>query len=297
MDRILVVGAAVVDIAGVGAGIVQPGDSNPGVVGISVGGVAKNIAENLTRLKLDVELLTFLGDDLFSGLIRSHLDGAGIRHPMSVSLPGPSGKYVAIHAHDGVLSAAVNDFRGMEGLKPSDFERFAPYIEGFDIVVLDANLPASVLDSLTAAYRHKKLVVDGVSRAKVVRIQPFLDRIWLLKVNRGELSELLGHDAVDIIYGVKDLLAAGIRSVVVTNGADPITYNIDRRIYQTAIFETKNPVSSSGCGDALVAGTVYGLVKGLSMHEAVNCGKKAASYTMEVAEPCHPLLNPKIVED
>ncbi|MCK7485277.1 MAG: PfkB family carbohydrate kinase [Bacillus subtilis] len=297
MDRILVVGATVVDISGVGAGLVRPGDSNPGVVGLSVGGVAKNIAENLTRLGLDVQLLTFFGNDLFSGLIKSHLEQAGVRCPMSVSLPGPSGKYVAIHAHDGVLTAAVNDFRVMEALEPADFDRFAAYIEGFDILVLDANLPASVLDHLTSAYRHKRIVVDGVSRAKVVRIRPFLDRIWLLKVNRGELSELLGHDAVDIIYGVKDLVALGIRTVVVTNGADPITYNIDRRIYQTAIFETKNPVSSSGCGDALVAGTVYGLVKGLSMHEAVNCGKKAASYTMEVAEPCHPLLNPKIVED
>ncbi len=297
MDRILVIGAAVLDVSGVGAGQVQMGDSNPGVVGLSVGGVAKNIAENLTRLGLDVDLLTFLGDDLFSAFIKSHLAQAGIRHPMSISRPGPSGKYLSIHSHDGVLATAVNDFRVMEELVPADFDRFAAYIEGFDILVLDANLPAPVIDALTSAYRHKKIVVDGVSRAKVVRILPFLDRIWLLKVNRGELSELLGHDAVDIIYGVKDLLGSGIRTVVVTNGADPITYNIDRRIYQTAIFETKNPVSSSGCGDALVAGTVYGLVKGLSMHEAVNCGKKAASFTMEVAEPCHPLLNPKVIED
>ncbi|HAQ56040.1 MAG TPA: hypothetical protein DCR44_01330 [Acholeplasmatales bacterium] len=297
MDRILVIGAAVVDISGVGAGSVQPGDSNPGIVGLSVGGVAKNIAENLTRLGLDVHLLTFLGDDLFSAFITNHLDQAGILYPMSPSLPGPSGKYVAIHAHDGVLATAVNDFRVIETLEPGDFDRFAAYIEGFDVLVLDVNLSASVLDRLIHAFSHKKIVVDGVSRAKVVRIRPFLDRIWLLKVNRGELSELLGHDAVDIIYGVKDLLGTGIRTVVVTNGADPITYNIERRIYQTAIFETKNPVSSSGCGDALVAGTVYGLVKGLSMHEAVNCGKKAASFTMEVAEPCHPLLHAKLFED
>ncbi|MFA5006979.1 MAG: PfkB family carbohydrate kinase [Candidatus Izemoplasmatales bacterium] len=297
MDRILVIGAAVVDISGVGTRAILPADSNPGEVGLSVGGVGKNIAENLTRLSLDVALLTFFGDDVFAGFVREHLTRAGVAFALSPVRPGPSGKYLSIHEPDGVLTTAVSDFRVMDSLTPEDFVPFDGDIDGFDILVLDANLPAAVLDRLTARYADKKIVVDGVSRAKVGRIRPFLDRVWLLKVNRGELSELLGRPADDIIYGVKDLLATGVKTVVVTNGPEPITYNIERRIYQTAIFETKNPVSSNGCGDALVAGTVYGLAKGLSMHESINCGKKAASFTMEVAEPCHPLLAPKILED
>jgi fructose-1-phosphate kinase PfkB-like protein len=116
-------------------------------------------------------------------------------------------------------------------------------------------------------------------------------------VNRGELSALLGKNADDVIYGVKDLVALGAHAVIVTNGAEPITYNIDKRIYQTAIFSARNPVSSSGCGDALVAGTLYGLAKGLTMHESVNCGKMAAAFTMEVAGPCHPALRPAILEE
>jgi len=297
MDRILVIGAAVVDIVGVGSGPIVPGDSNPGSVGLAVGGVAKNIAENLTRLGMAASLLTFFGDDPFAALIRNHLDTAGVDFAMSPTVSGPSGIYVAVHGSDATLTAAVNDFSIVDSLVPADFDPFDAYIRGFDVIVLDANLPASVLDHLTRRYRGKKIAVDGVSRAKVVRIKPFLDRVWLLKVNRGELGELLGGKADDVIYGVKDLIATGVGSVVVTNGAELITYNIEKRIYQTAIFTSRNPVSTSGCGDALFSGTLYGLAKGLTMHEAVNRGKKAAMLTMEVALPCNPALHPDFLEE
>ena len=72
------IGAAVVDISGVGTRAILPADSNPGEVGLSVGGVGKNIAENLTRLGLDVAFLTFFGDDVFAGFVRDHLARAGV---------------------------------------------------------------------------------------------------------------------------------------------------------------------------------------------------------------------------
>lgn len=297
MDRVLVIGAAVVDVVAVGSGPLVAGDSNPGRVGLAVGGVAKNLAEDLTRLGVPVELLTWFGDDAFAATIRAHLEAAGVKHPLAPTVPGPSGQYVSLHGNDGTLVAAVNDFSVFETLGPADLARFDAYIRSFPVLVLDCNLPAAVLDLLTSRHRDQRIVVDGVSRAKVARIRPFLDRIWLLKVNRGELAALLGGAADDVIYGVKDLLAEGVRTVVVTNGPDPITYNIDHRIYQTAIFASRQPVSSSGCGDALLAGTLYGLLRGLSLHEAVNRGKKAAMLTMEVAGPCTPVLRPDALEE
>ncbi|MFH0992864.1 MAG: PfkB family carbohydrate kinase [bacterium] len=297
MEKIILVGAAVVDIVAVGASRIIAGDSNPGSVDLTVGGVAKNIAENLTRLGMDCTFVTFFGTDGFTGLIQDHLDCAGIDYTPAMTIPGPSGKYVAVHRLDGALETAINDFRIMDGLRPEDFEPLAPLFAVCDWLILDANLPAVVLDHLTDRYRQKKIVFDGVSRAKAVRIRPFLDRLWLIKINRGELGAILGHPADDVIYGVKDLLAFGVPRIIVTNGVDPITYNIDKRIYQSAIFATGKPVSSSGCGDALVAGTIYGLAHGKNMHEAINYGKKAASLTMEVAAPCHPALNPAVLEE
>jgi sugar/nucleoside kinase (ribokinase family) len=76
-----------------------------------------------------------------------------------------------------------------------------------------------------------------------------------------------------------------------------ITYNIDKSIYQTFIYEAKKKVSSIGCGDALLSGTIYGLIEKKNMHEAINYGKKAASLTMEVKTACHPLLSRESLED
>ena len=46
------------------------GDSNPGRVLCSPGGVARNVAENLLRLGIDVHLLGVLGDDVFGQALR-----------------------------------------------------------------------------------------------------------------------------------------------------------------------------------------------------------------------------------
>ncbi|HEY4689215.1 MAG TPA: PfkB family carbohydrate kinase, partial [Anaerolineae bacterium] len=60
---VLVIGAAGLDIKGRAAGPLLPGTSNAGRVRRSLGGVARNVAENLARLDVNVTLLTAVGDD------------------------------------------------------------------------------------------------------------------------------------------------------------------------------------------------------------------------------------------
>jgi sugar/nucleoside kinase (ribokinase family) len=42
-----------------------------------------------------------------------------------------------------------------------------------------------------------------------------------------------------------------------------------------------------GAGDALFSGTIYYLVEGRNMHDAVNFGKIVADKTLEVYEACN----------
>jgi len=297
LPKILVIGAANVDIIGVANNPVLANDSNPGSIELSVGGVAKNIAENLKRLELDVHLLSFLGDDSFSEMIRADLAKLNLDYSLSLQTHHRSPQFLSIHNHTGELVLAIHDNRLLDTLQPSDFEAFIPSIEDFEVLVFDTNLPEPVLTYLIQKFQHKKLIVDGVSMAKVGKIKSVLNCISLLKVNQHELSALLGKPADDIILAVKELLKSGLKQIVVTNGANPITYNIDKSIYQTFIFEAKKPISALGCGDALLSGVIYGIVMHKTMHEAINYGKKAASMTMEVAQACHPGLNPRSVEE
>ncbi|HOW37489.1 MAG TPA: PfkB family carbohydrate kinase [Candidatus Izemoplasmatales bacterium] len=297
MGKILVIGSANVDLIGVGNQKLIPHDSNIGRIDLMVGGVGKNIAENLKLLQSDVGFLTFLGNDAFAKIVTDHLDRLGLDYGRSLWLDRPSGKYLAIHEPNGSLDSAVNDTALMDEIPLSEMEQRADYIAEFDTLVLDTNLPVSLLDWLFYRFSDKQIVVDGVCRAKVLRILPHLGNISLLKVNRQELEALLGKPVDDIILSVRDLVAKGMKQIIVTNGTEPITYNIDRRIYQTAIFEAKIVRSSVGCGDAFLAATVYGLSRGFNMHESVNLGKKAAALTMEVYTPVNPAIQTELIHE
>ena len=63
MDRCIVIGAINMDIRGICGRSIVMGDSNPGKVRMSPGGVGRNIAHNLSLLGGKAELLTALSDD------------------------------------------------------------------------------------------------------------------------------------------------------------------------------------------------------------------------------------------
>ena len=297
MSKILIIGAANVDIIGVSKDELIQYDSNPGSIEISVGGVAKNIAENLKRLSMDVSLLTFLGNDSFTDLVKADLNSQGIDYSLSLNLDYPTGKFLSVHRSKGELDSGINDFDILDHITPEMFIPLESAIETFDYLVFDTNIPETVLTYLVTRFAHKQIIVDGVSQKKVIRIRPVLNRIGLLKVNQKELSSLIGAPADDIILAVRELHKSGLKQIIVTNGANPITYNIDKSTYQTFIYEAKANVSSIGCGDALLSGTLYGLIQNKSMHEAINYGKKAASMTMEVKTACHPELSRQALEE
>ncbi len=296
--KILCIGATNKDIIGISKREIVREDSNPGRVHLELGGVAKNIAENLFRLGEEVELLTFVGKDAFGKDTLNYLSKLGIRFSKSlIDDLHPTGVYMAVHGFSGELIAAINDFSLIESITPQFFDAISDYIESFDTLVFDTNLSESTLTYLIEKYQHKMIICDGVSQAKVRRLESVLKYVDLLKVNKQELSTLLNQKNDDVIMDVKNILKSGIKHIVVTNGKDAITYNTEGRVYQSLIFEPAKIKSSAGAGDALISGIIYGLNRGKSMHEAMNLGKKAASLTMEVDQACNPLLSKDLIEE
>ena len=71
---VLVIGAMAVDAKGKPNRSLVPGTSTPGTVRLSIGGVARNIAENLVRLGLHTVLLSAVGDDPIGHLLLDAVD-------------------------------------------------------------------------------------------------------------------------------------------------------------------------------------------------------------------------------
>jgi len=69
----VVLGGANMDLIADTSGAIQAGDSTPGAIACSPGGVGRNVAENLARLGVPTALITVVSDDAFG---RAVLDDA-----------------------------------------------------------------------------------------------------------------------------------------------------------------------------------------------------------------------------
>ncbi|XMB71990.1 PfkB family carbohydrate kinase [Mycoplasmatota bacterium WC30] len=285
--NILVIGACNIDIIGTSNQKIILNESNVGEIKISLGGVAKNIATNLYNLGANVSFLTLIGSDYFSNLQKQELNEIGLDFSKSFFKNTLSSTYLAVHGQQGDLNVAINDMRAFEDIQKTEFDSLDGYIKSFDVLAFDTNLNESSLSYLIEKYKNKIIYVDGVSQTKVSRIRNVLEHIDLLKINKFELNALLNIDKCDIIVGVKELNKLGLKNCLVSSAKDPITYNIDRSIYQSITHKTKDIKSTMGAGDALFSGTIFYLLNGKNMHEAVNFGKIVASKTLEVFEACN----------
>lgn len=285
--KTLVIGACNIDIIGTAKEHLMKKESNIGSINIALGGVAKNIAENLFNLGLNVSFLTLIANDSLALVQKHALDQIGIDYHKSLQRNVSSSVYLSVNDLSGDMDVALNDMHNFEALTPKDFLVLDDYIQSFDTLVFDTNLSTETLNYLIEKYQDKTIYVDGVSQSKVIRIENVLQHIDLLKINQYELNALLKKDNYDIIFGIKELTKKGLKKCLVSSASGPISYNIEKDVFQTITQEIKHIKSTMGAGDALFSGTIFYLLKGNDMHKAVNFGKIVATKTMEVYEACN----------
>ena len=173
-EEIAVIGSANMDIGGYSHGPLTPGDSNPGRVRLSVGGVGCNIARNLALLGARVRFLTALGGDVYADAIERQLTDMGIDLSLSLRLRDEhTSTYLFIADEKGDMSLAVNDMDIYRHQTLSYFESVLPALNAHRAVLLDANLSEEALRFLAENVRVP-LFADAVSAAKLrYDLQPF----------------------------------------------------------------------------------------------------------------------------
>ena len=180
---IAVIGGANMDIGGFPSGLCAMGDSNPGRIRMSAGGVGRNIACALARLGVETQLVTALGGDAFAEVLRR--TARPRRGPVQrLAFPDvASSAYLFISDPSGDMRLAVNDMAICERLTPEALADKLAALNGMDAVVLDANLPEATLRYL-AERLTVPLIADAVSAAKALRLLPVLPRLRALEAQR-----------------------------------------------------------------------------------------------------------------
>ena len=200
LKRIAVVGGANLDIGGFPAGTLMEKDSNPGRVRMSAGGVGRNIAENIVRMGMRVDLITSIGGDANGRILLEDCRAKNISTKNALFFEDANTSvYLFIDDAQGDMHCAINDMEIQLRLTPQCLMEKLDLLNGMNAVVLDANLPA---ETITCLMENLKVPVfaDTVSVAKAGKLRTSLDKIYCLKPNSMEAEMLTGvqiRDAMD----------------------------------------------------------------------------------------------------
>ena len=284
---VTVFGGITMDRIAVSSGRPVMGASNPGLARNSPGGVGFNVATVLSRLGRRVRLIARVGDDSDGRAAIAAAESAGIDvAAVGLSTDAPTASYQAIFDDVGSLVMGIADMGIYETLTPSAAALLTIASEPGDLWVVDANLPEETIDFLVeeAKARSHPVAALAVSPAKALRLLPILDHITYLFANRREAAVLIDRDPQDkgLTAGslAGELARRGVANVVVTNGEEPLAAATGGDVRSFAPLRARVR-GVNGAGDALAAGTIYGLAEGRSLFEAVRSGLAAAAITLE----------------
>ena len=276
---IAVVGGVNVDIGGTPFSRMLIGDSNPGRITVTPGGVGRNIAENLCRLGQQVSIVTVIGDDDNGRLIRTNCEAIGLDLSHSVTLPGEhTSTYLCLNDEQGDLIGAVSDMAIYDRVTPALIGSRMDFLRESALIVLDANLPAETLAAI-AEGTDVPIFADPVSVKKAGRLMPIISRCTMLKPNQAEASLLTGVDIEkddDLPRAAEVLLNAGTRYAVISLGARGVYWN-DGSASGIVPCVTQSIVNTSGCGDAFLAGAVTACLQGKALREMCVWGQAASA--------------------
>lgn len=173
---VIVIGAANMDIAGRPDSSLVAGDSNPGKVTMSFGGVGRNIAHNLALLDGDVRLLTAFGEDYRARELKEGCLDCGIDIDASITVPGAStSTYLFIMDEQGEMQEAINDMQIYEYVTPERIEERLDVIQHAAACVIDTNLPQQTIEFI-AKNVTCPIFCDPVSSIKAQKLKKILGK-------------------------------------------------------------------------------------------------------------------------
>ncbi|SIT88158.1 carbohydrate kinase [Edaphobacillus lindanitolerans] len=295
-NRVVVVGGANVDRKFHLKAPIQAGTSNPSNVTVSVGGVARNVAENLGRLGHPVSLLTVAGPDADWQRIEEasagHID---LTH--AAQLPGrTTGSYSAVLSPDGEMAVALADMEVYDHLTPEYIDAHRSALAGAALIAIDLNCPADTVRHVQriALEERTPLAVVPVSSPKMDRMPDDLSGVAWFICNRDEAETYTGisiRDDASWREAVQVLLSKGAESVAVTSGSGGVMAGKrDAEISRFPAVPGVRVEDVTGAGDAFVSGVLHGHLAGRLFGESVRLGLANAAKTLGSPHTVRPEL-------
>ncbi len=293
-NYICVIGAVNIDITGFSDEKLKFKDANIGYMKISMGGVGRNIAENLSRLNKKVKLISVFGDDYYSQMLIEHSKKIGVNISDSLFLKNsPSSVFLSIMDSDRDLALGLSAMDVYDKIGISFIRKKISVIRNADITVIDTNLPEKIISYVMKNVKNQKFFVDTVSGQKALRVKNLLGYIHLIKMNVIEAELVTGkkiNNKKDLIKAADYLHKKGVKKVLITLGSKGvfISENNSSEILQPFKTKIKN---TNGAGDALFSGVVLAQQSGYNFEDSTKIGLACAAITIAHEDTVSPEIN------
>jgi sugar/nucleoside kinase (ribokinase family) len=247
------------------------------VEAIHFGDCSANIAAVAGALGMKVGLGMVVGGDFRTSGYAEHMTRNGV---------DLAGVQVIDGAHSGhsfnFFDAANGGFCVSHlGIAEKQGEWQTPYaeIERSGAVVISEMFSAYTLNAIEHARKTGALTaINGMVATAGALASRFLAATDVLFLSRGEADALIKALGIDTPHGV---LAHGPKLVIVTRGSHGSSwYTADGQKDMPSVAPDAF-VDSTGAGDSFVAGTLSGLIRGLSHDDAARMGATVASFIIE----------------
>lgn len=284
MSDVSIIGGITADIEGNPYSQLIQGDSNPGKITMSYGGVGRNITENLGRMGVPVKFISVAGDDFPGrGAVRE-LEDIGVDVDNVKLLPEENtAVYMSILNIVGDMELALCNMDILERISVDFIDSAYENIKNSKIIGIDTNLTEDALGYATEKFKDIPIFLDPVSATKAERAKKFIGRFHTIKPNRIEAEILSGMSIMsgeELEKAGQWFLDQGVKRVFITLGPGGVYYR-DEKEAGTIRPEAPEIVSATGAGDAFSAAIIYSYLKGFDMKKTAEAGMAAAAISMQ----------------
>ena len=289
-DKVITcIGGANIDRKAVAKEAIRYHSSNPVIMTELFGGVARNVAENLSQLGNKVSFLSVVGKDKEGLSLLEDAKGKNINIDLTEAIStGRTGTYTALLDIDGEMIISLADMDIYDQLTPSIIEDKWFHIATSPAVFIDTNIPYETIVCIIQKCRQNKipLYVDPVSSLKSRKFPQSLTGIEVIFPNLEEAEELSGMKittSADYKIVADAIKARGVGNVAITLGNEGVFYSSPIDCGQIAPYKVE-VVDVTGAGDALTSGVLSSMSHGYGLKDACRYGLAAAAFALSTEQ-------------
>ena len=280
--------------------VMSYGTSNPVSSSYSLGGVIRNVGENLARLDANVSLMSLVGDDRFGEEIIEKSSKIMEVFATERVKGEVTGSYYSVIDQNGDMIAGFANMDINRLMNRSWIIEHKRHIQMSDWVIADMNISKEAMEAIIENCIHKdiKLGIIGVSCPKMKHLPKDLKGVEIIICNKDETQTYFKTNENDSEALCKLWLDAGVKKAIVTEGIKGSFYGEGTLIkHQKAYLVQKSDVIDvTGAGDAFSSATIYGLMSGNTLDKSVQMGSINAILTIQTPYAVNPNVSLKKIQ-